>query len=68
MAEDRFSFGKKEYGCKALEKRAERKVCTDPQKLDEKSNDWRSVFLWLNTLLRVIGQNVLMETALQLDK
>ena len=25
--------------------------CTDPQKLDEKSNDWRSVFLWLNTLL-----------------
>ena len=26
-------------------------ACTDPQKLDEKSNDWRSVFLWLNTLL-----------------
>lgn len=26
MAEDRFSSGKKEYGCKALEKRAERKV------------------------------------------
>ena len=26
-------------------------ICTDPQKLDEKSNDWRSVFLWLNTLL-----------------
>lgn len=24
MAEDRFSSGKKEYGCKALEKRAER--------------------------------------------
>ena len=26
-------------------------LCTDPQKLDQKSNDWRSVFLWLNTLL-----------------
>ena len=23
--------------------------CTDPQKLDLKSNDWRSVFLWLST-------------------
>lgn len=22
--------------------------CTDPQKLDQKSNDWRSVFLWRN--------------------
>ena len=28
-------------------------LCTDPQKLDEKSNDWRSVFLWLNTLLNL---------------
>ncbi len=25
--------------------------CTDPQKLDLKSNDWRSVFLWLNIVL-----------------
>ena len=25
-----------------------RALCTDPQKLDLKSNDWRSVFLWLN--------------------
>ena len=24
-------------------------TCTDPQKLDLKSNDWRSVFLWLST-------------------
>ena len=24
-------------------------ICTDPQKLDLKSNDWRSVFLWLST-------------------
>ena len=27
--------------------------CTDPQKLDLKSNDWRSVFLWLNILLNL---------------
>ena len=25
--------------------------CTDPQKLDQKSNDWRSVFLWLYTVM-----------------
>lgn len=26
-------------------------VCTDPQKLDQKSNFWGSVFLWLNIVL-----------------
>lgn len=31
-----------------ISKKAQPKVCTDPQKLDQKSNDWRSVFLWLN--------------------
>ncbi len=27
------------------------KICTDPQKLDSRSNDWRSVFLWQNIVL-----------------
>ena len=35
-----FSFRKK--GCEK---------CADPKKLDQKSNFWRSVFLWQNTLL-----------------
>ena len=26
-------------------------ICADPKKLDQKSNFWRSVFLWQNTLL-----------------
>ena len=30
-----------------------RKVCTDPQMLDQKSNDWRSIFLWLNIVLNL---------------
>ena len=25
--------------------------CTDPQMLDQKSNDWRSIFLCLNIVL-----------------
>ena len=28
-------------------------VCTDPQMLDQKSNDWRSIFLWLNIVLNL---------------
>ena len=27
--------------------------CTDPKKLDRKSNIWRSVFLWLNMTLNL---------------
>ena len=27
--------------------------CTDPQMLDQKSNDWRSIFLWLNIVLNL---------------
>lgn len=27
--------------------------CTDPQKLDQKSNDWRSVFLWQNIVMNL---------------
>lgn len=30
-----------------------RYVCTDPQMLDQKSNDWRSIFLWLNIVLNL---------------
>ena len=33
-----------------LEKKLE---CTDPQMLDQKSNDWRSIFLWLNIVLNL---------------
>ena len=29
------------------------KRCTDPQMLDQKSNDWRSIFLWLNIVLNL---------------
>lgn len=28
-------------------------LCTDPQMLDQKSNDWRSIFLWLNIVLNL---------------
>ena len=28
-------------------------ACTDPQMLDQKSNDWRSIFLWLNIVLNL---------------
>ena len=28
-------------------------ICTDPQMLDQKSNDWRSIFLWLNIVLNL---------------
>lgn len=30
-----------------------KKGCTDPQMLDQKSNDWRSIFLWLNIVLNL---------------
>jgi len=31
----------------------EKVICTDPQMLDQKSNDWRSIFLWLNIVLNL---------------
>lgn len=32
---------------------AKASLCTDPQMLDQKSNDWRSIFLWLNIVLNL---------------
>ena len=37
----------------SAEKDYETCVCTDPQMLDQKSNDWRSIFLWLNIVLNL---------------
>ena len=37
----------------AIKSNANLKLCTDPQMLDQKSNDWRSIFLWLNIVLNL---------------
>ena len=38
---------------KNTKKKVKWSSCTDPQMLDQKSNDWRSIFLWLNIVLNL---------------
>ena len=38
---------------RSVERQLKRGKCTDPQMLDQKSNDWRSIFLWLNIVLNL---------------
>lgn len=54
----KWSSGKKSVASVSKKGRVKAKkkgtaVCTDPQMLDQKSNDWRSIFLWLNIVLNL---------------
>ena len=47
------TFSKSDFRVVKVKECSAVKKCTDPQMLDQKSNDWRSIFLWLNIVLNL---------------